>query len=166
VTALFIDNVHVAAVPVQPPPHPTNRVPSNTLAVSVTFAFFANDAAQLDEQSMPSGLLETEPLPEPETNTVNGKSTAAAGATDTAKSDVTVATATNTNRHPVRNDRAETDMSRRDPRVTSDLPTIDPRSTRLARRDRPESLLELTGMPMSDSAPSTRRSWTLRGDAG
>ena len=59
-------------VPEQPPPdQPPNFEPEPAEAVSVTDVPFANDAEQVEPQSIPAGELVTEPDPLPDVLTVS-----------------------------------------------------------------------------------------------
>jgi len=64
--------VHVAAEPVHAPLHPENTDDAAAVAVNVTLVPWTNSAAQVPPQSIPAGLLTTEPDPKParETNNV------------------------------------------------------------------------------------------------
>ena len=54
---------HVGVVPVQAPPHPTNRRPLAGVAVRVTAVFRGYCALQVGLQLMPAGSLITVPCP-------------------------------------------------------------------------------------------------------
>jgi hypothetical protein len=69
--AAVIDNVHVVAVPEQPPPHPVNFEPVAGVAVSVTEVPWAMFAEQDAVQSIPPALLVIEPDPVPALVTVS-----------------------------------------------------------------------------------------------
>ena len=64
-TALIVTE-QVNAVPVQAPLQPAKLEPEVGVAVRVTTAFCVKDALQVAPQSMPAGLLETVPVPNPD----------------------------------------------------------------------------------------------------
>ena len=63
-TALIVTE-QVSAMPVQAPLQPAKPEPLVGVAVSVMTVFWAKDAVQVVPQSMPAGLLETVPVPNP-----------------------------------------------------------------------------------------------------
>ena len=62
--------MQVAEAPAQAPLQPVKLEPAAATAVSVTVAPFVKSFAQVAPQSMPAGLLVTEPLPVPAFATV------------------------------------------------------------------------------------------------
>ena len=72
VSAWLIDTVHVLAVPEHPAPdQPANTDPDPGVSDNVTDEPCANDAEHVLPQSIPDGLLETDPDPEPARDTDN-----------------------------------------------------------------------------------------------
>jgi hypothetical protein len=66
VLAVVIETVHVALVPVQPPPDQLVKVdPVAGVAVSTTLSLAANNAEQVVPQLMPAGAEVTLPVPVP-----------------------------------------------------------------------------------------------------
>ena len=63
--------MQVATVPLQAPLQPVKLEPGAATAVSVTLAPFAKSSSQVAPQTMPAGLLVTEPLPVPALTTVS-----------------------------------------------------------------------------------------------
>jgi hypothetical protein len=63
--AALIDSVQVVVAPVQAPLQPVKLEPAPATAVSVTLAPLTKLNWHVAPQSMPAGLLETEPAPVP-----------------------------------------------------------------------------------------------------
>jgi hypothetical protein len=63
--AVVIETVHVAALPVQPPPDQLKVEPVAGVAVSTTLSSAANKAEQVVPQLMPAGAEVTVPVPLP-----------------------------------------------------------------------------------------------------
>ena len=68
--AALIETVQVTEAPLQAPLQPVKLEPAAATAVSVTVAPFVKSLSQVMPQSMPAGLLVTEPLPVPAFATV------------------------------------------------------------------------------------------------
>jgi hypothetical protein len=68
-------NEHCEEVPVHGPPQRTKVDPCAGVAVSVTFTPSANASVQSEPQSIPGGLLVTEPEPAPVLDTLRARLT-------------------------------------------------------------------------------------------